>query len=336
MKEQHAHGHWGKFTDAVTVLDTLVRQRKLYTPTTPAEAGVFEAYTAESCGTWDILAGIFSTAIRFYVPGAATAVLNGGMLRHPIRLPYELVALLVETPNSITGAFTLIIATRATREGESANGDIMFWAASLTPTGWAWSPLTWVASLNPECMYAPKEQGVLSAYAGTVSKHICEFNFDNMPKDEYVVYPILSKSHIAYIEATDIDIAATMACAVEYVHALATFCALLEVHDVETPVVSAPSKLQASRTKNGKVPLYDYRVLRIGGETWDTPYVSSGTGEGRRSHLRRGHIRRLESKTVWVRATYVHGSKDGFLHKDYEVIPPQKGYAHAVQEQGRP
>ena len=68
--------------------------------------------------------------------------------------------------------------------------------------------------------------------------------------------------------------------------------------------------------------LFDYHVLSINGETWDSPYetVASEHG-GVRSHLRRGHIRRLANgKTTWVKATYVKGSKEGFVKKDYDVL----------------
>ena len=334
MKEQHAHGHWGKFNDAATVLDGLVYEiehRKL-------SSYLYKAHDLEACETWNILRASFPATMKFYVPDTATAVLNEGMLRHPVRLPYESVAILAETPNSASGKFTLIIACHPPREEGSGDGDIMFWSAALTPKGWGWSPLTWVAAINPSSMYGAvvPEKRARSVYASMLSEYMDDFDSDTIPKDEYVVYPILTADTVEHINGERLDLGANISATMVDMRTIAAFCALLEVHDAETPVVSAPPKLQAKRAKHGKVPLYDYHVLRIGGETWDTPYVSSSTGEGRRSHLRRGHIRRLESKTVWVRATYVHGSKDGFLHKDYEVIPPQKGHAHALREQAAP
>ena len=190
------------------------------------------------------------------------------------------------------------------------------WGAVCAAGEWAWMPYTVKMGLRSGSL--DRDGSLATGLAYTLTGH---------NQEELVTYLV---SHVG---VTNKLLTTNMR---NDADAILTLCKLLEVHDAETPVVSAPPKLQAKRAKHGKVPLYDYHVLRIGGETWDTPYVSSGTGEGRRSHLRRGHIRRLESKTVWVRATYVHGSKDGFLHKDYEVIPPQKGHAHALREQAAP
>jgi hypothetical protein len=330
MKGQHIHGHWGKFNDALAALDALIYEAERREPSSYPYMG----QELEARDTWNILRTSFPTTTKFYVPDTATAVLNEGMLRHPVRLPYESVAILAETPNSVAGKFTLIIACHPPKEPGSGDGDIMFWSAVLTPKGWGWSPLTWVAAINPSAMYsaASPEKRARSVYASMLSKYLDDFELDNLPKDEYVVYPILSADTVDYINGERVDLGASISATMEDMRTIAVLCSLLEVHDAETPVVAAPPKLQAKRTKHGKVPLYDYHVLRIGGETWDNPYVSSGTGAGRRSHLRRGHIRRLEGKTVWVRATYVHGSKDGFLHKDYEVIPPKKGSPHALRQ----
>ena len=67
---------------------------------------------------------------------------------------------------------------------------------------------------------------------------------------------------------------------------------------------------------------FDYHVLSINGEAWDSPYESNNGGHGGvRSHLRRGHIRRLSNgKTTWVRAAYIKGSKEGFVKKDYDIL----------------
>lgn len=94
--------------------------------------------------------------------------------------------------------------------------------------------------------------------------------------------------------------------------------ALLGVQNVERQNVEAPQRLNRKRQRNGRLPLYSYHVLKVAGETWDSPYVS-GSGAGYRSHLRRGHIRRLATGTVWVRATYVRGSVPGFVDKDYDL-----------------
>ena len=96
---------------------------------------------------------------------------------------------------------------------------------------------------------------------------------------------------------------------------------LLSIHDATTVKVSVPPKLAKKHAKKHQdTSDYSYHVLKIGGEVWDNPYVmGAGDKGGVRSHLRRGHIRRLEHKNVWVRSAYVHGSVEGFVEKDYQV-----------------
>jgi len=116
-------------------------------------------------------------------------------------------------------------------------------------------------------------------------------------------------------------------------NSVCALCSLLKVHDTKTVQVPMPSVLNRTPPKGSPKPNYDYHVLSVGGEVWDSPWSTEGSSEGGvRSHLRRGHIRRLEAKSIWVRSTVVHGSREGFVEKDYEV----KGTSHAVQEPQRP
>jgi len=101
---------------------------------------------------------------------------------------------------------------------------------------------------------------------------------------------------------------------------------LLSLENVKVEKRGAPklsvvgSRSQKKKHKARKS--FDYHVLSINGETWDSPYENVGGGHGGvRSHLRRGHIRRLSNgKTTWVRAAFIRGSKEGFVNKDYEVL----------------
>jgi len=110
----------------------------------------------------------------------------------------------------------------------------------------------------------------------------------------------------------------------EDIYALHNLCVMLSLGNVKTKKISPPCKLQKARERKGKAPLYSYHVLDVDGELWDGPRISTGEGQGKRSHLRRGHIRRLdERRRVWVRACLVHGSIPGFVDKDYKIKPPQ-------------
>lgn len=98
-------------------------------------------------------------------------------------------------------------------------------------------------------------------------------------------------------------------------------CLLLGLNNVRSVLQPVPKGAAKARARKGKQPLFDYHVLEVDGERWeDRAAVEHATGRGVRSHLRRGHIRRLsDSRRVWVRACYVHGAEPGFAAKDYAV-----------------
>lgn len=104
---------------------------------------------------------------------------------------------------------------------------------------------------------------------------------------------------------------------------IANLCVMLALQNVRGIKVNVPEKLTQKRERNRKLPLYDYHVLEVDGDIWNS--VESGAeGDGFRSHLRRGHIRRLdEHRRVWVRATFVKGSIPGFVNKEYKLRSPQ-------------
>jgi len=110
-------------------------------------------------------------------------------------------------------------------------------------------------------------------------------------------------------------------------------CVLLNTHNTTQETVKAPKFLNQKRVKKGKRPLLDYKILVVDGERWDSDDAARsmvhGDGSGKRSHLRRGHIRHLANgKITYVRATYVHGSAEGFIEKDYFI-----GGKNAIHQQ---
>lgn len=102
---------------------------------------------------------------------------------------------------------------------------------------------------------------------------------------------------------------------------------VLNCSNVTMPEVKAPKMLNSKRASKGKQPFFNYRVLQV-----EAPKasISSGGGGGQHAspqgHLRRGHIRRLENRTVWVRPALVNPSTTGeMIHKDYAVRPVKPG-----------
>lgn len=117
------------------------------------------------------------------------------------------------------------------------------------------------------------------------------------------------------------DITGEVSTVIEFLCALA--CSNTELIDGQPPKESANKK----REKKGKAPFYTYKILTVkpsrgGGES---PY--GGTHTSPRVHLRRGHIRRLKTKTVWVNATVVGDKSRGMVTKDYAVKPANSGAA---------
>lgn len=85
--------------------------------------------------------------------------------------------------------------------------------------------------------------------------------------------------------------------------------------------ISPPEKLNKKRRKAGKQPFFSYKVLTIGGFSSSASANAGGTHASPRVHLRRGHIRRLPNKTVWVNAAVVGDKSRGMVTKDYCVAP---------------
>lgn len=83
-----------------------------------------------------------------------------------------------------------------------------------------------------------------------------------------------------------------------------------------------PSKLLQKQRKAKKKPsLFDYHVLVINGqEIGANDSGPTGTHASPRTHLRRGHLRRLphREERIWINDTIVNPG-NGFVQKDYAV-----------------
>jgi hypothetical protein len=103
-------------------------------------------------------------------------------------------------------------------------------------------------------------------------------------------------------------------------------CSVLNCANVTTVDMRAEPVINRKRIARGKQPFFSYKVLQLSAEP-QTHAVATVTGKkgthaSPRMHLRRGHLRRLESKSIWVRHTMVNaGSKLGAVVKDYRINP---------------
>lgn len=100
-------------------------------------------------------------------------------------------------------------------------------------------------------------------------------------------------------------------------------CSVLNCANVTTSDIPAPISLNKKRTTNGKQPFFSYKVLQLTDERKDSKKGVGGSEHSSpRMHLRRGHLRRLENKVVWVRPAIINAeSTSGAVFKDYAVKP---------------
>jgi len=87
----------------------------------------------------------------------------------------------------------------------------------------------------------------------------------------------------------------------------------------QTTIQKYDATLNARRINKGKLPLYEERILTIKANAKQGIGTRTGTHESPRQHLRRGHIRRLETGNIWVNACVVGSSEKGVIKKSYNV-----------------
>lgn len=104
-------------------------------------------------------------------------------------------------------------------------------------------------------------------------------------------------------------------------NAVLSFLAALQCSNVIQVNQPAPKFINKTREKKNKPPFFSYKVLTIDTKTKiEDKKSGGGTGNTKRVHLRRGHIRRLADKTVWVNPCVVGDKSKGMVTKDYKVI----------------
>jgi hypothetical protein len=98
-------------------------------------------------------------------------------------------------------------------------------------------------------------------------------------------------------------------------------CSVINCANVKTVDVSAPAALNKKRQSKGKQPFFSYKILQLTDDRQESERDSGGGSHASpRMHLRRGHLRRLPNKVVWVRPAMVKaGSEAGVVSKDYAV-----------------
>jgi hypothetical protein len=97
--------------------------------------------------------------------------------------------------------------------------------------------------------------------------------------------------------------------------------ALLDCRNVTTavdPESVVARSVNSKRIAHGKAEIFQYRQVFIDGERHQTVAgVARGTHESPAWHYRRGHIRRLPDRNIWVRSTTVGNPERGIVDHDY-------------------
>lgn len=103
---------------------------------------------------------------------------------------------------------------------------------------------------------------------------------------------------------------------------------LLNCKNVATEQVAPPIKLNKNRQRRGKLPIFDYHILKVIAGKGTSGGSCQGDGTSPRVHLCRGHFKRYtDDKPLLGKHTglywwqpHVRGSKEaGVVHKDYSV-----------------
>lgn len=97
----------------------------------------------------------------------------------------------------------------------------------------------------------------------------------------------------------------------------------LSCRNVSTePIKKIKPSVNAKRITDGKLPIYETRILTINSSAIhkQTTKQSGSSHASPRQHLRRGHIRRLESGNIWVNSCVVGDPSKGSISKQYSVV----------------
>ncbi|WP_159981883.1 MULTISPECIES: hypothetical protein [unclassified Novosphingobium] len=184
-----------------------------------------------------------------------------------------------------------------------------------------WVPTGTAALIPYEAAYAiPKPSAYRSEMvkAGRVPAAVA--NAASMVIDEMMMILPVSMARLVQMNGPEMAVQMFSADLMDEVNAYCDLAIALQCTNVSSERHPQPEKLNRSRAKAGKPALKAFHVLKIAGQGdgGGTPF--GGRASGLRSHLRRGHVRRLApDRITWVNACMVRGSRPGFADKHYTL-----------------
>ena len=98
------------------------------------------------------------------------------------------------------------------------------------------------------------------------------------------------------------------------------FLEAMSCKNVEAVTYQKASPKNAQRIKSHKAPIYETKILSlVMPQKVAKGEKLFGTHASPRQHLRRGHIRRLDTGNIWVNACVVGDASNGIINKQYKV-----------------
>lgn len=162
------------------------------------------------------------------------------------------------------------------------------------------------------------------AHAATIEAGLAKPNAKQFRSEPFYLLPeFYEKTLAAYGGNREKAYAQIILDSRDEVQTVVQACSVINCANVTTAEIQAPAALNKKRQERGKQPFFTYKVLQLSDERREAGKGGAGGSHGSpRMHLRRGHLRRLESKVIWVRPSMVNaGSNAGVVLKDYAVQP---------------
>lgn len=159
-----------------------------------------------------------------------------------------------------------------------------------------------------------------------------EWNYLHVSSEEVLVYAVVDRNDFdGYVVGLDglknVDLKDQISNWLNKV-AIRSVCNLLCALSCSNTRID-DSPFPPSKTKNAlrcskkQLPLFEFKILTVDTGKNYSQQKSNGPTIGKhaspRVHLRRGHIRKLPDKNVWVNSCVVGDKKNGMIQKDYLI-----------------
>lgn len=96
-------------------------------------------------------------------------------------------------------------------------------------------------------------------------------------------------------------------------------CVALDAEVASHTLVRAPLKINMKRERHGKPKVMDSHVIDLAKRHRSERLDSSGNGNRKRLHFRRGHWRHFETHKTWINWMLVGNPELGFIDHDYKL-----------------